>query len=93
KAQRPSPQYALAQNYPTPFNPSTTIHYGLARAGHVTLKVFNLAGQEVASLVDENQSEGEHALQWHAGELASGVYIYRLRAGEFVQSKKLILVR
>ncbi len=93
EVQSHAPRYALTQNYPNPFNPSTTIRYSLARAGHVSLKVFNLAGQEVANLVDENQSEGEHALQWHAGELASGVYVYSLRSGSFEERKKLLLVK
>jgi len=70
--------FHLSQNYPNPFNPSTTIHYVLPRSGLVTLKIFNAAGQELATLVNQPQAAGEHTLQWHAENLPSGIYFYRL---------------
>jgi hypothetical protein len=85
--------FRLSQNYPNPFNPSTTIHYVLPQPGMVTLKIFNAAGQEVATLVNQPQAAGEHTLQWQAESLRSGIYFYRLQAGEFLETKKMILLR
>jgi hypothetical protein len=85
--------YALEQNYPNPFNPSTTIEFALPKSAFVTLKVYNLLGEEVATLVAEQRSAGIHKLNWDASGLASGMYLYRLEAGSFVQTKKLILMR
>jgi len=86
-------QFALAQNYPNPFNPSTTIRYGLPHASRVSLKVYNTLGQEVATLVNEMKPVGVHTLQFDAGSLASGVYFYRIQAGNYIDTKKLILLR
>lgn len=91
-----STTYWLGQNHPNPFNPSnpsTTIRYALAKPGYVTLKVFNLQGQEMATLVNANKSAGEYQIQWHPTDAPSGVYVYRLQAGEFVETKKLILLQ
>lgn len=85
--------YALAQNHPNPFNPSTTIRYALAKAGRVTLKIYNLAGQEVTTLVEGDKAAGEHEIKWTPANLASGVYLYRLHAGDFVETKKLVLLQ
>jgi len=85
--------FNLQQNYPNPFNPSTTIEFALPKSAFVTLKVYNLLGEEVATLIAEQRSAGIHWFNWDAGGLASGVYLYRLEAGNFVQSKKLILMR
>lgn len=86
--------FHLAQNYPNPFNPSTTIRYTLARLSHVTLKIFSISGQEVATLVDEIKSPGAHEVQWEALDLPCGVYFYRLQAGnESVQARKLLLLK
>ena len=85
--------YALHQNYPNPFNPSTTIEFALPKSAFVTLKVYNLLGEEVATLVAEQRAAGIHKLNWDAKGLASGIYLYQLEAGNYVQSKKLILMR
>jgi len=83
----------LFQNYPNPFNPSTIIKYQLPRASHVTLKMFNMLGQEVATLVDAIEEPGYKVVRWNAGGVAGGVYFFRLTAGDFVQSKKLLLLK
>jgi hypothetical protein len=85
--------FLLKQNYPNPFNPSTTISYDLPTRSHVTLKIFNLLGQEVATLVNGEVEAGRHQMQWNARGLSSGVYFYRLQAGKFVETRKLILLR
>ena len=85
--------FSLAQNYPNPFNPSTTIQYALPHRSHVTLTVFNTLGQQVAQLVTSDIDAGYHEIQFNATNLASGVYFYRLQAGSYVETKKLLLVR
>jgi photosystem II stability/assembly factor-like uncharacterized protein len=84
---------SLDQNYPNPFNPTTTIRYGLPNRTHVNLAVFNTLGQQVASLVNEYQEAGIHNFKFEAEGLASGVYFYRIQAGDFVAAKKLLLIR
>jgi len=84
---------SLLQNYPNPFNPGTTIEFALPQSAFVTLKIYNLLGKEVAMLISEQRSAGIHRFNWNASELASGVYLYRLEAGEVVQVKKLMLMR
>ena len=91
-ATRPA-EFHLAQNFPNPFNPTTTISFSLPVGGTVMLKVFSLDGQEVATLAQGNQSVGEHRVQFDASHLASGVYVCRLQLGGFVQSRKLLLVK
>jgi hypothetical protein len=86
-------RYDLAQNYPNPFNPSTVVEYSLPAAVHVTLKVYDLLGREVATLVDGLQLPGAHSVRFDARSLATGPYFYRLSAGGFVQVKKMVLVR
>jgi len=83
----------LAQNYPNPFNPTTNISFSLAARSNVTLKVFDILGREVATLVSEELPAGTHTFQWNALNLSSGVYFYRLQTGSFTQTKKLILLR
>jgi len=89
----PSLTFHLKQNYPNPFNPATTIRYSLAKPGHVTLKIYDLLGQEAATLVSKKQPAGKYEIQWNPVGLPSGVYISRLRAGEFVGVKKLLLLK
>jgi len=84
-------EYFLAQNYPNPFNPSTKISYGIQEAGVVNLKVYNILGIEVATLVNEHKPAGNYEASFGKNELASGVYIYRLTANNFVQTRKMIL--
>jgi len=83
----------LYQNYPNPFNPSTTIGYALPRRSNVTLAVFNLLGQEVATLVNGEVEAGYHEVNFTAAPLASGLYVYRLQAAGTLQTRKLLLLR
>jgi hypothetical protein len=85
--------YKLSQNYPNPFNPTTTIRYSLPTATNVTLKVFNIIGQEVVTLVNGLQPAGQYIQLFEAKHLASGVYFYRLEAGSFVDVKKMMLLK
>ncbi len=86
--------YALAHNFPNPFNPTTTIQFSLPQAGDVTLKIYNLLGEEVKTLVDEYKEIGKHSVQFNASQLASGIYFYRnYRQDQFVETKKMILLR
>ena len=85
--------FRLQQNYPNPFNPSTTIQFALPKRSEVTLKIFDLLGKEVATLVDEKLQSGEYKVIFEAGDLPSGVYFYRIKAESFVQTKKLMLLK
>ncbi len=82
----------LFQNYPNPFNPNTTISYSLPKATKVELKVYNLLGQEIATLANEEKSPGNYEVNFNAANLSSGVYIYKLQAEEFVQTRKMLLL-
>lgn len=83
--------YFLSQNYPNPFNPSTTIYYGLKEAGMVALKVYNILGAEVATLINEHKPAGSFNISFNASSLSSGIYFYKLVANKFVQVNKMIL--
>ncbi len=85
--------YSLAQNYPNPFNPTTAIKYSIPKEGLVTFKVFNTIGEEVATLVNENKQVGNYEVTFDATNLSSGVYFYKLEAGDFLQVKKMILIK
>jgi hypothetical protein len=93
EAPRLPDQPALYQNFPNPFNPSTTIRYALTKSTSVTLAVFNTLGQEVAVLVHGEEQPGYHEARFDATTLSSGVYLCRLTAGNFIQSRKLLLLR
>ncbi len=85
--------FALEQNYPNPFNPSTMISYQLPASSNVSLKVFDMLGKEVATLVNARQEAGAYTVNFNANQLSSGVYFYRLQAGNFVATKKMMLVK
>ncbi|MBK6914715.1 MAG: T9SS type A sorting domain-containing protein [Ignavibacteriales bacterium] len=85
--------YLLAQNYPNPFNPSTKINYQIGNESIVQLKVYDVLGNEVARLVDEYKVSGSYEIEFNASQLSSGIYFYKLRAGGFVETKKMILLR
>jgi hypothetical protein len=86
-------RFALSQNYPNPFNPTTKISYEIPEAGLVILKVYDLLGNEVAELVNGNRQAGRYKVEFTGGNLASGVYIYKLSVNDFVSTKKMILMR
>jgi hypothetical protein len=86
-------RYELSHNYPNPFNPTTTIEFALPRAGHVELTVYNVLGQVVTSLMDEDLPAGYHSVTWEASRYASGVYFYRLKAGDYVRTRKMMLLK
>jgi hypothetical protein len=91
-------RFRLEQNYPNPFNPATQIEYELPASTEVTLKVYNLLGQEVKTLVNEIQGKGVYTVEWdgtnHTGaDVAGGIYFYRLISDTFVQTRKMILIR
>lgn len=86
-------EYALGQNYPNPFNPSTTISFSIAEAGFTELKVYNLTGQEVMTLISENLTGGSYSTKVNSGNLPSGVYIYQLRSGDFTATRKFTLLK
>ena len=86
-------QFSLGQNYPNPFNPSTTIKYELPKATRVNLSVFDILGREVSVLVNERMDAGVYEVKFDGSNLASGVYFYRLQAGDFVQSKRLLILK
>jgi hypothetical protein len=86
-------QVVLKQNYPNPFNPSTTIRFELAKTSHVSLSVYDMLGRQVSVLVNDRKEAGYHEVKFDGNGLSSGVYFYRLTAGTFVETKKLLLVR
>jgi hypothetical protein len=86
-------EYALRQNYPNPFNPNTSIGFDLVEAGTANLKVYNLMGQEVATLVSGELSAGRHQVNFDATNLPSGIYLYRLKVNGFVSEKKMLLLK
>jgi len=83
----------LEQNYPNPFNPATTIRYSITHTTNVTLKVFDMLGREVQTLVNAQQAPGQYSITLNAQNLGSGVYFYRLNAGTFTETKKLMLLK
>jgi hypothetical protein len=85
--------FTLLQNYPNPFNPSTTIAFSLPSQSFVSLKVFDVLGREVATIVSEEMAAGTYSRRWNATKLSSGIYFYRLQAGSNTQMKKLILLK
>ena len=86
-------EFALKQNYPNPFNPTTVINFSIPRSSNVTLKVYDMLGREVATLVNETKQGGNYKVSFNASQLASGVYVYTLKAGNFIASKKMMLMK
>ncbi len=85
--------YTLSQNYPNPFNPATAINFSLPKACQVKLEIFNILGQRVTRLIDSEMEAGEYTVYWDGRGVASGIYLYRLNAGDFVSSKKMMLIK
>jgi hypothetical protein len=85
--------FELSQNYPNPFNPTTVIKYSITKEAKVTLKVFDVLGRVVETLVNTKQAANSYEVSFNASKLASGVYIYQLEAGDFVQSMKMMLIK
>jgi len=85
--------FALYQNYPNPFNPVTSIEYQVSNISEVNLSIYNILGQKVATLVNKKQSSGSYKVEWNASQFSSGVYLYRLSVGNFVEIKKLVLLK
>ena len=86
-------EYSLYQNYPNPFNPITTIRYELPKRSEVQIMIYDLLGRRVTTLVSENQDAGYKSIQWDASNVSSGMYFYQIRAGEFVQTRKMVLLK
>ena len=91
-------EFALSQNYPNPFNPTTTIDFKVASAANVNISVFNVLGQRVRNLVDQDLAAGSYSTTWDGRDdssqpLASGVYFYRLQSGSYVESRKMTLLK
>jgi len=85
--------FRLQQNYPNPFNPTTTVNYSVSKTSFVTIKVYNLAGKEVATLLNEEKLPGNYKMEFNANNLPSGIYFYRMQSGSFTDTKKFILLR
>ena len=86
-------EFFVSQNYPNRFNPSTKLCYTITQSGLVTLKVYDVLGNEVATLVNESKTAGEYEVEFNAATIASGIYFYRLQSGDFVETKKMILLK
>jgi len=85
--------FTLSQNFPNPFNPSTVIKYQLPKESFVTIKIYDLLGRDVKTLVKEEKSTGSYSVKFNSANLPSGIYLYRLQAGDFVQTRKMILLK
>jgi hypothetical protein len=86
-------EYALLQNYPNPFNPETSIKFDIPNAGNVKLSIFDITGKEVNVLVNENLNAGTYSFKWNGAQFASGIYFYRVSAGSFIQTRKMVLIK
>ena len=93
KTENTAQSYFLFQNYPNPFNPSTMINYSVPKSSMVTIKVYDVRGREVEKLVNEEKPAGIYSINFNASDLSSGVYFYKMQAGNFVETKKLILLK
>jgi len=86
-------EFSLSQNYPNPFNPTTTIEFALPKSEYVTIKVYDLLGKEISTLVSDQISKGNHKIKWNATDFSSGIYFYSIEAGEYKQTRKLVLMK
>jgi plastocyanin len=86
-------KFEVSQNYPNPFNARTAIEYALPQDSHVRLVIYNLLGQNIESLVDQSQTAGIHQVIWNAADVPTGVYFYRIEAGDFTQTRKMLLAK
>ena len=86
-------EYNLSQNYPNPFNPSTKIKYSIPQSANVVIKVFDVLGNEIETLISGEKPAGTYELTWNAANLPSGVYFYQLRAGDYIAVKKMLLLK
>lgn len=85
--------YSISQNYPNPFNPYTTINYAIPKTSHVFIIIYNAIGEEIERLVDENQSVGNYNVNFNGKNLSSGIYFYQFKAGEYLKTKKMVLIK
>jgi hypothetical protein len=85
--------FTLKQNYPNPFNPTTNLEFGISKLGFVTLKIYDVIGKEVVTLVNENLSPGSYQLQWSGEGYSSGVYFYELSSGNIKETKRMLLLK
>jgi hypothetical protein len=85
--------YSLTQNFPNPFNPSTSIKYSIPKVSQVQIKVFDILGNEIETLVNEEKQNGTYELTWYAKGLPSGVYFYQLKAGSYIETRKMVLLK
>jgi hypothetical protein len=86
-------EYSLEQNYPNPFNPSTIIKFAVPKESFVNLSIFNVLGELVSQLVNEQKKPGQYEYDFNAVKFSSGIYIYRIKAGSFIETKKMVLLR
>jgi len=85
--------FELKQNYPNPFNPETKIGFSIGKAGNVKIKIFDIIGREVATLVNQKLNQGTYVVSWQASNMPSGVYFYVIEAGDFKETKKMIILK
>ena len=86
-------EFSLYQNYPNPFNPSTKITWQSPISSHQTLKIYDVLGNEITTLADEYKEAGRYEVDWNAGNIPSGIYFYQLKAEDFIQTRKIILIK
>ena len=86
-------RFSLEQNYPNPFNPSTTIIYTISENSEVSLKIFNPMGEVIETLIDEEMADGKYSVKFNASNHPSGIYFYQLQAGNFIERKKMVLIK
>jgi uncharacterized protein YlxW (UPF0749 family) len=85
--------YSLSQNYPNPFNPVTKINYALPKTGHVTMKIYDVTGREIQTLVNDIKQAGNYTVDFNGANLSSGVYFYKIQSGDFISVKRMVLIK